>query len=175
MILTILCTVAHNLGSETKKAAGIPMFMAIGQCGSILGSHIFPKTEGPKYVYVFSNFLGYWPNCPSPCSEKDLQVSPSCGMPAVYSPLRIVATSSFLRASISRCHLLPDPFSMPSFFNGLVAIWLSLKISYRTDNARRDRVHGKPGPGSRVDTRELADKVGFRAIEREQLIMFDCA
>ena len=42
--------VAHNLGSETKKATGIPMFMAIGQCGSILGSHLFPNTDGPRYM-----------------------------------------------------------------------------------------------------------------------------
>lgn len=41
---------AHNLGSETKKATGIPMFMAIGQCGSVLGSHLFPKTDGPRYM-----------------------------------------------------------------------------------------------------------------------------
>lgn len=27
------------------------MYMAIGQCGSILGSKIFPSTEGPQYVY----------------------------------------------------------------------------------------------------------------------------
>ena len=46
--------VAHNLGSESKKAAGIPMFNAIGQCGSILGSHIFPKTQGPRYLCVSS-------------------------------------------------------------------------------------------------------------------------
>ncbi|KAJ2914794.1 hypothetical protein MD484_g5598, partial [Candolleomyces efflorescens] len=45
---------AHNLGSETKKATGIPMFMAIGQCGSILGSHIFPKSEGPHYTRGFA-------------------------------------------------------------------------------------------------------------------------
>lgn len=43
-------TVAHNLGSETKKATGIPMYMAIGQCGSVLGSHIYPKTDGPRYM-----------------------------------------------------------------------------------------------------------------------------
>ncbi|KAF8182081.1 major facilitator superfamily domain-containing protein [Pholiota molesta] len=50
---TIGLTIAwfgHNLGSETKKAAGIPLFMAIGQCGSILGSHLYPKTEGPRYI-----------------------------------------------------------------------------------------------------------------------------
>ncbi|GJJ14844.1 hypothetical protein Clacol_009112 [Clathrus columnatus] len=31
----ILAWFAHNLGSESKKATGIPLFMAIGQCGSI--------------------------------------------------------------------------------------------------------------------------------------------
>ncbi|EEB99317.1 hypothetical protein MPER_01025, partial [Moniliophthora perniciosa FA553] len=35
--------VAHNLGSETKKATGIPMFMAIGQCGSVYVSNLTPK------------------------------------------------------------------------------------------------------------------------------------
>ncbi|THH23187.1 hypothetical protein EUX98_g7988 [Antrodiella citrinella] len=45
---------AHNLGSETKKATGIPMYMAIGQCGSVLGSHIFPATEGPRYIKGFA-------------------------------------------------------------------------------------------------------------------------
>lgn len=29
------------------------MFMAIGQCGSVLGSHIYPSTEGPRYMYVY--------------------------------------------------------------------------------------------------------------------------
>jgi len=42
--------VAHNLGSETKKAAGIPMFMAIGQCGSVLGANIYPSSDGPRYL-----------------------------------------------------------------------------------------------------------------------------
>ncbi|KIJ22400.1 hypothetical protein M422DRAFT_197193, partial [Sphaerobolus stellatus SS14] len=41
------------LGSETKKSTGIPMFMAIGQCGSILGSHLFPSIEGPRYIKGF--------------------------------------------------------------------------------------------------------------------------
>ncbi|KAF8137298.1 major facilitator superfamily domain-containing protein [Boletus edulis] len=37
--------VTHNLGSETKRAAGMPLFGAIGQVGSILGSHSYPLTE----------------------------------------------------------------------------------------------------------------------------------
>ncbi|KAK7044804.1 MFS general substrate transporter [Favolaschia claudopus] len=49
----IIAWFAHNLGSETKRATGIPMFMAIGQCGSVLGSHIFPLTEGPRYIKGF--------------------------------------------------------------------------------------------------------------------------
>lgn len=32
-------------------------FMAIGQCGSVLGSHIYPKTEGPRYMFVYSAVL----------------------------------------------------------------------------------------------------------------------
>jgi len=44
----------HNLASESKKAAGVPMFMAIGQCGSVLGSHLYPTTDAPRYIKGFS-------------------------------------------------------------------------------------------------------------------------
>ncbi|KAJ8585669.1 MFS general substrate transporter [Rhizopogon salebrosus TDB-379] len=54
----IIAWYAHNLGSETKKATGIPMFMAIGQCGSVLGSHIYPSTDGPRYIRGFSVSCG---------------------------------------------------------------------------------------------------------------------
>ncbi|KAK7678322.1 hypothetical protein QCA50_018670 [Cerrena zonata] len=50
----VIAWTAHNLGSETKKATGIPMYMAIGQCGSVLGSHIYPAIEGPRYVKGFA-------------------------------------------------------------------------------------------------------------------------
>ncbi|KAL1717068.1 major facilitator superfamily domain-containing protein [Schizophyllum commune] len=50
----IIAWYAHNLGSESKKATGIPMFMAIGQCGSVLGSHLFPSTQGPYYTKGFA-------------------------------------------------------------------------------------------------------------------------
>ncbi|KAI0729780.1 MFS general substrate transporter [Fomitopsis betulina] len=46
----VIAWFAHNLGSETKRATGIPMYMAIGQCGSILGSKMYPATEGPQYT-----------------------------------------------------------------------------------------------------------------------------
>ncbi|RDX44403.1 MFS general substrate transporter [Lentinus brumalis] len=54
MIGIIIAWFAHNLGSETKKATGIPMYMAIGQCGSVLGSHLYPSTEGPRYIKGFA-------------------------------------------------------------------------------------------------------------------------
>ena len=41
-----------NLGSETKKATGLPLFQAIGQSGAVLGSHMYPLTQGPRYVWV---------------------------------------------------------------------------------------------------------------------------
>ncbi|KAI3613202.1 major facilitator superfamily protein [Moniliophthora roreri] len=50
----IIAWFAHNLGSETKKATGIPMFMGIGQCGSVLGSYLLPKTDGPRYIKGFA-------------------------------------------------------------------------------------------------------------------------
>ncbi|PCH35272.1 MFS general substrate transporter [Wolfiporia cocos MD-104 SS10] len=98
----VIAWFAHNLGSETKKATGIPMYMAIGQCGSVLGSKLFPSTEGPRYIKGFS-------------------VS---------------------------CALL--------FLASLVAIILT--VSYRLENRRRDRLYGKPGPDTVVDTSELADQ-----------------
>ena len=52
-------TAAHNFGSETKKATGMPMYMSIGQCGSVLGSHIFPATEGPQYTRGFAITCGF--------------------------------------------------------------------------------------------------------------------
>ncbi|KAG6861386.1 hypothetical protein C0995_000792 [Termitomyces sp. Mi166 len=100
-ILTTLGYIAHNLGSETKKATGIPMFMAIGQCGSVLGSHIYPKTESPAYTKGFA----------------------------------IGCALEFLAAVC--CFLL--------------------SVSYRIENARRDRIYGKPDKNARVDTHELAD------------------
>lgn len=50
----VLFSVSHNFGSETKTAAGVALFNSLGHCGSILGSHLFPSKEGPRYVSVLS-------------------------------------------------------------------------------------------------------------------------
>ncbi|GJE96543.1 MFS general substrate transporter [Phanerochaete sordida] len=54
VIGVIIAWFSHNLGSETKRATGIPLYMAIGQCGSVLGSHLFPASEGPRYIKGFA-------------------------------------------------------------------------------------------------------------------------
>ncbi|KAK7678343.1 hypothetical protein QCA50_018692 [Cerrena zonata] len=50
----LIAWTTNNFGSETKKATGMPIYMSIGQCGSVLGSHIFPSTEGPRYIKGFA-------------------------------------------------------------------------------------------------------------------------
>ncbi|KAF8551805.1 MFS general substrate transporter [Imleria badia] len=49
----VIAWFTHNLGSETKRAAGLSLYGAIGQTGSILGSHLYPLTEGPAYSRGF--------------------------------------------------------------------------------------------------------------------------
>ncbi|KAG9313589.1 major facilitator superfamily domain-containing protein [Chiua virens] len=98
---------AHNLGSETKRATGIPLFGTIGQAGSILGSHLYPLTDGPAYSRGFG----------------------------VSGALMFLAALSAL----------------------------TLSISYRMENARRNAAYGEPDRDAPVDTSELADKApGFR-------------
>ncbi|KAG0704952.1 major facilitator superfamily domain-containing protein [Suillus ampliporus] len=41
---------SHNLGSETKRATGLPLYGAIGQCGAILGSHLYPLIEASAFL-----------------------------------------------------------------------------------------------------------------------------
>lgn len=39
-----------NQGSDTRRGIGIVILNVIGQCGPLLGTNIFPKSEGPRYV-----------------------------------------------------------------------------------------------------------------------------
>ncbi|KZT57877.1 MFS general substrate transporter [Calocera cornea HHB12733] len=49
----------YNMGSESKRAAGIPIFQGIGQCGSILGSNIYPTADAPRYLKGFGISCGF--------------------------------------------------------------------------------------------------------------------
>lgn len=53
VIGVVIAWFAHNLGSESKRATGTPLYIAIGQCGSVLGSHLFLKDEAPRYIKPF--------------------------------------------------------------------------------------------------------------------------
>lgn len=39
-----------NQASESKKGLGLVIFATIGQCGPLLGTHLFPASEKPYYV-----------------------------------------------------------------------------------------------------------------------------
>ncbi|EST09748.1 Major facilitator superfamily [Kalmanozyma brasiliensis GHG001] len=39
-----------NQASESKKGLGLVIFATIGQCGPLLGTHLFPAKEAPYYV-----------------------------------------------------------------------------------------------------------------------------
>ncbi|KAL8830974.1 MAG: hypothetical protein Q9191_001123 [Dirinaria sp. TL-2023a] len=46
----ILPWTVNNQGSDTRRGVGIVLLNLIGQCGPLLGTNIFPKNEGPRYV-----------------------------------------------------------------------------------------------------------------------------
>lgn len=48
--IPILITWTGNChGSDTKKGVGFVLLQIVGQCGPVLGSHLFPEREGPRY------------------------------------------------------------------------------------------------------------------------------
>lgn len=46
----ILPWVMNNQGSDSRRGAGMVMLNAVGQCGPLLGTNIFPAREKPYYV-----------------------------------------------------------------------------------------------------------------------------
>ncbi|KAL8950445.1 MAG: hypothetical protein Q9222_003513 [Ikaeria aurantiellina] len=48
-IANILPWVLNNQGSETRRGTGIAILNITGQCGPLLGTNIFPKSEAPRY------------------------------------------------------------------------------------------------------------------------------
>ncbi|KAF2477678.1 pantothenate transporter liz1 [Lindgomyces ingoldianus] len=49
-IANILPWVLNNQGSDTRRGAGIVLLNLIGQCGPLLGTRLYPSSEGPFYV-----------------------------------------------------------------------------------------------------------------------------
>jgi hypothetical protein len=48
-VAIILAWVANNSGTDSKRAGGLWILAAGGQCGPLLGTRIFPTTEEPYY------------------------------------------------------------------------------------------------------------------------------
>lgn len=135
-----VCAVAHNLGSETKKATGIPMYMAIGQCGSVLGSHIFPATDGPRYIKGFAG-------------------TPVC-MVSLLPELIVVSSGMCPRifgGDLRNC--TDGKLDSMSRLSRTLIYRAIPQIYYRLENRRRDRKYGVPERDAAVDTTELADEV----------------
>ncbi|KAF8322167.1 MFS general substrate transporter [Clavulina sp. PMI_390] len=42
--------IANNQVRDSQRGAGFALFAVIGQCGPILGIHLYPSNEAPKYV-----------------------------------------------------------------------------------------------------------------------------
>ena len=49
-IANILPWVLNNQGSDERRGAGIVMLNLVGQCGPLLGTRVYPTSEGPDYV-----------------------------------------------------------------------------------------------------------------------------
>ncbi|KAL9061403.1 MAG: hypothetical protein Q9206_000566 [Seirophora lacunosa] len=58
-----------NQGSDTRRGTGIAILNTIGQCGPLLGTNIFPKSDSPRYhkgMWVsaaFTLFTGFLALC----------------------------------------------------------------------------------------------------------------
>jgi predicted MFS family arabinose efflux permease len=48
---------ANNFGNETKRAVGMGLYTALGNCGSIAGSFFYPSTDAP--VYRMGHYLSF--------------------------------------------------------------------------------------------------------------------
>ena len=49
--ITIIITwTINNQDSDTKKGTGIAMLNVIGQLGPLIGTHLYPASDGPYYV-----------------------------------------------------------------------------------------------------------------------------
>jgi hypothetical protein len=100
---------AHNLGSETKKATGIPVFMAIGQCGSVLGTHLYPTSDAPRYMCVALPSLVFH-SIANECTHST-GFATTCGLEALATICAIALYISYKRDNAKRDSLYgrPDP------------------------------------------------------------------
>jgi hypothetical protein len=49
-IANILPWVLNNQGSDERRGAGVVIMNLVGQCGPLLGTRVYPRTQRPNYV-----------------------------------------------------------------------------------------------------------------------------
>lgn len=49
-ISNILAWVLNNQGTDTKRGVGYSLLQTVGQCGPIVGTRLYPATDGPLYT-----------------------------------------------------------------------------------------------------------------------------
>ena len=58
--ITIIITwTINNQDSDSKKGTGVAMLNIIGQLGPLIGTHLYPETDGPYYVKGMSVCAGF--------------------------------------------------------------------------------------------------------------------
>lgn len=55
----VLPWITNNQGSDTRRGTGLALANLIGQCGPILGTRLYPKSEKPYYVKGQSICAGF--------------------------------------------------------------------------------------------------------------------
>jgi len=58
-IANILPWVLNNQGTDTKRGTGIAILQMVGQCGPILGTRLYPISDGKYYVKGMSVCAGF--------------------------------------------------------------------------------------------------------------------
>lgn len=61
-IANVLPWVLSNQGSDERRGAGIVLLNLVGQCGPLLGTRLYPKSEKPDYTKghaICAGFMGF--------------------------------------------------------------------------------------------------------------------
>jgi hypothetical protein len=58
-IANILPWVLNNQGTDTKRGTGIAILQMVGQCGPVLGTRLYPVSEGPYYTRGMATCAGF--------------------------------------------------------------------------------------------------------------------
>lgn len=58
-IKIILAWTINNQSTDSKRGTGVAMLKIIGQLGPLIGTHLYPESDGPYYVKRMSICAGF--------------------------------------------------------------------------------------------------------------------